>query len=273
MNIRRATAADAQILAAIMKETFDAQKQRYSPGNAVQDNNVSPPGYDSAVMHTYFIEQSHYYTIEIDGKIIGGACVDYNGRRHARLDKIFIDPAYQGRGLGSGILAFLEAEFPLAEVWKLETSGKQTANHRFYEKAGYSRIYESEAEFGYEKRIAASPRKGEPSASFKDQALPEAEFENCLMSGADFYNINLQQAHFSNTNISGSLFTDSNMSGSRFTNLNLTQSLLGDLRLTGSRIIGCDLSDVDIRHCNTAGMTIDGIPLQELLAAYAQRKA
>lgn len=268
MMIRKAVIEDAPALAAIMKTTFDVEQQRWSPGSTVQDNNLRPPGYDSAEIHTYFIQQAYYFVIEMDGQIIGGACVDYPGRRHARIDRIFVDPAFQGCGIGSKVLAFLEREFPAVAVWKLETSGKQLNNHHFYEKAGYSRIYESEMEFGYEMHTAVSAENVELAAQFKDQSLPKAEFENCLMSDADFYNMNLEKACFNNSNLSGSLFTDCNLSGSKFTNLNLTDTLLSNLRLTGSQIFGCDLSNVDIRHCNTEGLRIEGILLEDLLVAY-----
>jgi uncharacterized protein YjbI with pentapeptide repeats len=41
-----------------------------------------------------------------------------------------------------------------------------------------------------------------------------------------------------------------------------------DCDLNGSEIINCDLTDVALRDCNTTGMTINGILVDNLLLAY-----
>jgi uncharacterized protein YjbI with pentapeptide repeats len=41
-----------------------------------------------------------------------------------------------------------------------------------------------------------------------------------------------------------------------------------DCDLNGSEIINCDLSDVTLRDCNTTGMTINGVLVDDLLQAY-----
>ncbi|WP_342671125.1 GNAT family N-acetyltransferase [Paenibacillus borealis] len=235
--------------------------------------------------------------------MIGGANVHIVGR-HARVDKIYIDPSYQGRGYGSKILSFLEGEYPAMRSWKLETSSRQLSNHHFYEKAGYTRIYESPGEFGYEKITGSLPAAKEQGTRFEDQRLSGAEFENCAMEGADFYNMNFEKSSYNNSNLHGSLFTDCNLSETRFTNLNLTGTLIADSRLSGSEIVlvaldgvhfhdtslgasgkparfercdlagsqfsGCDLSGVNISQCEISGLRINDIPVEKLLEAYAE---
>ncbi|WP_342481571.1 GNAT family N-acetyltransferase [Paenibacillus sp. FSL L8-0340] len=268
MNIRRATTADAGLLAEVMKRTFDLEMKRWATEENEYDNNLRPPGYDSAEMHKYFIRESDYFVLEVEQHIAGGFSINYTGRRHARLDKIFIDPQYQGRGFGSKIMSFLEEEFPAVRVWKLETSSKQLSNHHFYEKAGYTRIYESATEFGYEKVKSGTAVTAEEGVRFEDQQLSKAEFENCMMNEADFYNMNLEKSSYSNSNLRRSLFTDCNMSDSKFTNLNLQSTLIADSRLTGSTLFGCDLSNVNIQECNLSGLRIHDIPVEDLFAAF-----
>ncbi|KHL93295.1 hypothetical protein QW71_24590 [Paenibacillus sp. IHB B 3415] len=304
INIRKAMAEDAEQLAAVMKRTFDREMQRWLPGEELLlDSNLRPPGYASIELHRYAIREADYYVIEDGAQIIGGANVHVLGR-HARVDKIFIDPVRQGTGLGSKTLVFLEEQYPEVRAWKLETSSKQLSNHYFYEKSGYVRIYESPDEYGYEKITVSLAAPEEQGIRFEDQQLSGAEFENCAMDKADFYNMNLATASFNNSNLYGSLFTDCNLSGAKFTNLNLGSVLIADSRLSGSEIAlvaldgvhfhdtslgasgkpaqfercdlsgshftGCDLSGVNISQCEISGLRINDIPVEKLLEAYAQ---
>ncbi|KAI7253822.1 hypothetical protein KC345_g11322 [Hortaea werneckii] len=303
MNIRRAVPEDAKTLAAVMKKSFDREMQRWLPGEETQDSNLRPPGYDLAELHSYAIRESDYYVLEDEAQIIGGANVHIAGR-HARVDKIFVDPACQGSGFGSRMLAFLEAQYPSVRTWKLETSSRQLSNHQFYEKAGYKRIYETPGEYGYEKITGSLPDAEEQVIRFEDRRLSRAEFENCAMDEADFYNMNLEKTSFNNSNMYGSLFTDSNLSGAKFTNLNLSSTLIADSRLSdseialvaldgvhfhdtslgvsgnpvlfercdlnGSQFTGCDLSNVNISHCELSGLRINGVPVEKLLESYYQ---
>ncbi|WP_342439458.1 pentapeptide repeat-containing protein [Paenibacillus sp. FSL L8-0436] len=166
-------------------------------------------------------------------------------------------------------MSFLEEEYPAVRAWKLETSSKQLSNHHFYEKAGYTRIYESATEFGYEK-VKVGAVTSEEGVRFEDRQLSKSEFENCMMNEADFYNMNLEKSCYSNSNLRHSLFTDCNMSDSKFTNLNLQSTLIADSRLTGSTLFGCDLSNVNIQECNLSGLRIYNIPVEDLLAAYSK---
>ncbi|WP_161601568.1 GNAT family N-acetyltransferase [Paenibacillus luteus] len=300
--VRKATLEDAESLAGLMRITFDNERAKWLSVDATPDNNLCPPGYDSVEMHTFAIRHSDYFSILFEGQIIGGINIHYAGSRHARVDKLFIAPGFQGKGLGSWVLALVEALFPAVSIWKLETSSKQLSNHRFYEKAGYVRTYASDWEFGFEKQVGV-PAESE-HARFEDRDLTQASFENCAMSGADFYNMNMESGLYSNSNMKSSRFTDCNLSGSKWMNLNLTQALLADLRLSdseigfvsldgayihdtnlgqgkqpirfercdwsGSDLQDCNLSNVSLQQCNLAGMKINNIPVEELLRVYEQ---
>jgi RimJ/RimL family protein N-acetyltransferase len=306
--VRKAREEDAEALADIMRRTFNREMNIWHREEGPPDNNLCPPGYDSAEMHKYAIRESHYYVIVYEGRTIGGICINSTGKRHARIDKLFIDPSYQGEGIGSKVVSLIEKEFASVEEWRLETSSKQVRNHRFYEKAGFVRTYESEREYGYEKIIpkvmdAIGIKHIEREASrMENRNFADTEFENCFMKGVDFYKINLEDGRYTNSNLQNSQFTDCNLSGSKFTNLNLMHVLLADLRLSGSEIglvsldgvyfhdtnlgadkkpilfercdlsgselRGCNLTNVNIRQCDLSEMKINDIPVDELLSAY-----
>ncbi|MGC5774791.1 GNAT family N-acetyltransferase [Paenibacillus pabuli] len=297
IQLRRAQQDDAVILTDICRRAFDHAIRVWAKGETELDSNLCPPGYSSVRMHSYVIREWDYYVIEWDGGAIGGVSVQVLGSRQARLDKIFIDPVCHGRGIGSQVIGLIEAEFPEIGIWKLETSGRQRDNHHFYEKMGYVRLYESEAEFGYEKIIMA-----ESVIQLPSEELSSDKGE----SATGFYQSDLNSVRISTSNLANSRMTDCNLSGSKFTNLNMTGILLADLRLTGSKVefcaldgvhfqdthlgpdrvpmrwehcdfkgtsfIDCDLSGVQLEQCQVAGMKINGVAIEELLAAYESVK-
>jgi uncharacterized protein YjbI with pentapeptide repeats len=64
--------------------------------------------------------------------------------------------------------------------------------------------------------------------------------------------VNLAGASFNNVNLAQARFTDINLSGAFFDNINFTNAVIG-------------------KNCNVTGMTIAGIAVEELLAAYRSR--
>ena len=80
------------------------------------------------------------------------------------------------------------------------------------------------------------------------------------------------------TDISGSTFTDVKLSGAVFKNVNLAQAAIIDANmsgwsvrnanLSGLRISQADLTNASIVESLTSGMTIDGILVADLMAAY-----
>jgi GNAT superfamily N-acetyltransferase len=71
----------------------------------------------------------------------GGRCV---GSVRARLDgevchvgRLIVDPDWQGRGIGSRLLAGIQDRFPQAREFTLFTGARSAANLAFYEKRGY----------------------------------------------------------------------------------------------------------------------------------------
>ncbi|MDV3428817.1 MAG: GNAT family N-acetyltransferase, partial [Bacillota bacterium] len=78
-----------------------------------------------------------YYKILDFGKIIGGFIVKPEGKGQYELYRLFIDPEYQGKGIGSRTLTYIEKELIDAVKIVLETPSFNIKNHVFYEKMGY----------------------------------------------------------------------------------------------------------------------------------------
>ncbi len=149
ISIERATAADAENLVRVQIAAFHHDAVMY-PGVATG----GPPGYDSVAMMREKIEQDETYKIVHEGHCIGGIVVFDKGQGHYHLDVIFIDPAYHNRGIGSQAMEFIERTYP-ARLRTLDTPQYAVRNQHFYEKFGYVKVAEHEADdivlYAYEK--------------------------------------------------------------------------------------------------------------------------
>jgi uncharacterized protein YjbI with pentapeptide repeats len=77
-----------------------------------------------------------------------------------------------------------------------------------------------------------------------------------------------------NVNLAGCSFTDVNMSGATFEDANLSGWKVHDANLAGLKITKANLAGASITQGRLEGMTIDGILVSDLLAAYhASRSA
>jgi uncharacterized protein YjbI with pentapeptide repeats len=77
-----------------------------------------------------------------------------------------------------------------------------------------------------------------------------------------------QRVEASDVDMSGSTFNDVNLAGSAFNDVNLAGTTIHDANLSRVRISKADLRDASIIDSQTDGMTINGIAIADLLAAY-----
>jgi uncharacterized protein YjbI with pentapeptide repeats len=82
--------------------------------------------------------------------------------------------------------------------------------------------------------------------------------EDADLSGSRFSDVDLSRTTFNNVNFASARFEDANLSGWSVRNANFS----------GLSIRKADLRSASIVDCLTAGMTIDGIPVAELMAAW-----
>jgi len=92
--------------------------------------------------------------------------------------------------------------------------------------------------------------------------LSDLEIEGAQLGGAFIHNIGLPPKDHP-------MYVEgARMRPVKFEDCNLSQTTIHDCNLSQSTIHDCNLSGVEISDCNLTGMTIDGIPVQDLLAAY-----
>lgn len=299
ITIEKADISDAIILTEIMKRTFDEESRRWIQHLGIVDNNIQPPGYASIEMTKYMIEELAYYKISYAKDIVGGVIVTLTGKNFGRIDRIFVDPTYQGKKIGSKALDLIEEEFSAVRVWDLETSSRQMNNHYFYKKKGYENTYKSEDEYGYTKRKELTEEK---ENKVSNQDISNRQYEDCNMEKVECYQVSLAGSSFGNSNLMNTNFNNCNLSGSKYQNINFSNSLYADSNLSqsqfrlvtlngvrfrdtnledgaepisfercnlqGTEIINSNLRNVQITNSDLNGMTIDHIPVEKLLEAY-----
>ncbi|MCW1242165.1 GNAT family N-acetyltransferase [Bacillus pretiosus] len=305
ISIEKATILDAEKLTEIMTRTFDEEAKRWLCGQGdVIDYNIQPPGYSSVEMMRYSIEELDSFKVIVDDKIIGGIIVTISGKSYGRIDRIFVDPDYQGKGIGSHVIKSIEVEYPSIRVWDLETSSRQLNNHHFYEKMGYEIIFKSEDEYCYVKRITVESAK---ENLIKSNDMKNSQYENCNLANTEYYQVNLKNSSFIGSNMMNMKMSNCNVSQSKFRNINFKSSLYADLNLSGSKfsfvtlggvhfkdtnlgegkhpisfnrcdlegstISNSNLKNMEIENCDITGMKINGIPIEKLLELYNKVKS
>lgn len=305
ISIEKATMLDAEKLTEIMTRTFDEEAKRWLCGQGdVMDYNIQPPGYSSVEMMKYSIEELDSFKVIMDEKIIGGIIVTISGKSYGRIDRIFVEPVYQGKGIGSHVIKLIEAEYPNIRIWDLETSSRQINNHHFYKKMGYEIIFKCDDEYCYVKRITVGSAE---ENLIKSKYMENSQYENCNLANTEYYQVKLKNSAFVGSNIMHMNMSNCNVSQSKFRNINFKRSLFADLNLSsskfnlvtlggvqfkntslgednhpisfnrcdleGSTISDSNLKNIEIENCDISGMKINGIPIEDLLELYNKVKS
>jgi uncharacterized protein YjbI with pentapeptide repeats len=90
----------------------------------------------------------------------------------------------------------------------------------------------------------------------------QLDVKNCMFANSAFDDVDMSNTHFNNINLTNARIDDADMA-------NLT---INDANLSNGRITNTNLSNLAIQDCLLVGMTINGIAVPELLAAYKAAK-
>jgi ribosomal protein S18 acetylase RimI-like enzyme len=160
LRFEQITEADVPELTAVMTRAFDDDSQKH-----LGKDRGGPPGYDDGGFFEQWLfgyEQTVGYKILVaatnGGAAIAGAVIVWDmpdGNNY--LGTIFVDPAYQDRGIGTRAWQYVEAMYPEAKSWQLGTPIWATKNHHFYEeRCGFSRLEVKDDEIIYRKEMPST---------------------------------------------------------------------------------------------------------------------
>lgn len=114
--------------------------------------------------------------------------------------------------------------------------------------------------------------------------LAGSRFENVNLAEAEFENVNLGKARFHDVNLSDITITAAQIGGAWFKHIGPPPDQAGrqelqrpvsfeEMMLCDSTFLRVDLSNARIVDCDLRGMTINGILVTELIAAYQKQVA
>lgn len=129
----KAGTADALVLNCISKQSFDSDVEIGAPAAG------GPPGYMSLKYHMKMARSNHLYKLTENGLIVGGAILFPSGDA-LNIGRIFISPEHFHKGYGSRMMREIEAMFPEAKAFTLDTPVWNTRTNAFYAKLGYAEV-------------------------------------------------------------------------------------------------------------------------------------
>ena len=135
MMIRRFTEEDAKAVSALIIRTIRISNVRDYPAELMEEL-VKTETPDHVLQRASW---THFYVVEEEGKIVGcGAIGPYWGREdESSLFTIFVDPDYQGKGIGRAIVEKLEQDEFALRARRIEIPASITGLS-FYQKMGYA---------------------------------------------------------------------------------------------------------------------------------------
>lgn len=131
---KKSTMDDVDTLLTIQKNSFREDLEKY-------EDYETNPACETSEKLAENIKRFHHFTI-LDGEsIIGGIDVRGNNER-MHIDKLFVSPSVQNKGVGTVAMQFLEERFSNVKLWTLYTPFLSFRNHHFYQKFGYKKTKE-----------------------------------------------------------------------------------------------------------------------------------
>jgi GNAT superfamily N-acetyltransferase len=99
-----------------------------------------PPGYDSISWQHERMNDSIYYKIIENEKIIGGFYLLNQGYGIYDLIRLFVESSHQNKGIGTKAINFIENISPDISILKIEVSHFRKDNQEYYERRGFIKV-------------------------------------------------------------------------------------------------------------------------------------
>ena len=136
-TIERAQPEDAPVILALQRLAYQSEAARYN------DWSIPPLKQSLADLQAEFAHAILLKAVSDDGRLLGSIRARLRGDVCA-VGRLIVHPDAQRQGIGSRLLAAIEAYFPNARCFELFTGSQSLDNLRLYERAGY-RVTRSEA--------------------------------------------------------------------------------------------------------------------------------
>lgn len=137
--VRSAAATDIPAVRALLEETWHVTYDALLGRDKVTD--ISRRWHAEEVLAAEIGRAAQVFLVaEVDGQIAGTASAKLSGGSHLDLNRMYILPHFQGRGLGKSLLDAVIAAFPAAQAIHLEVEPNNAPAIGFYQRAGFSEV-------------------------------------------------------------------------------------------------------------------------------------
>jgi len=128
-TITPAKIEDAEEILSLQKRAYESEAKLYN------DWGISPMTQSLASLKAEILTGG-VLKYSQDGVIIGSVRAFLKDGK-CEIGRLFVAPEFQGQGIGSALLAAIEAKFPQARSFELFTGSKSEGNIRLYRRHGY----------------------------------------------------------------------------------------------------------------------------------------
>ena len=137
VTLKKLREDDLKELIQISRDAFLQDSRENSPYG-----EGGPEGYDSIPWHREAVSRGRFYTIRLKNKIVGGLFYSLKTDRSGWVNRIFVKPDFQGRGIGRRVFFLLEQKHSRITSWGLDTPVWAEHNQNFYKSMGYEPVRE-----------------------------------------------------------------------------------------------------------------------------------
>jgi ribosomal protein S18 acetylase RimI-like enzyme len=141
IQIENASIHDADVILKIQKAAFLGQAEIY--------NSQLPPLTQSLESIRSEFDTKTFLKVILEGKIVASVRFDINDG-YVNIDRIVVEPEYQGRGIGKAMLEAVESRVPDAVAYQLFTGSKSKRNINLYKRVGYEIVRSEVTDQGIE---------------------------------------------------------------------------------------------------------------------------
>jgi len=129
MEILKADVVDAPEILALQKCSYLSEAKRYN------DFSIPPMTQTEVELTADFSRKTVLKAVE-GGRIVESVNGFLKGDR-CLIGRLMVHPDFQGRGIGTRLMAAIETRFGEARTWELFTGELSIENIRLYERLGY----------------------------------------------------------------------------------------------------------------------------------------
>jgi len=129
MFITQASIEDAETILKLQKIAYQSEAQLYN------DFSIAPLTQTLDQLEADFATKVFFKAVS--GSDIVGSVRGYQGKGTCYIERLIVDPAFQGQGIGTALMRHIESVFPEAKRFKLFTGHRSEKNIHLYQKLGY----------------------------------------------------------------------------------------------------------------------------------------